>query len=88
MSINTVNDNENTELINNDLSIDLTTDREVNNINAPEFIRVNPPSKYEITQQQISAALSLDMTLYSRLQGITRPLSPATIINKQMHLIV
>ena len=49
--INTVIDNENSELINNDLSIDYTPDREVNNINAQEVIRVIPPSKFEITQK-------------------------------------
>ena len=44
-------DNKNSKLINNDLSIDFTTDREVNNINAQEVIRVIPPSKFEITQK-------------------------------------
>ena len=66
MSINTVNDNDNSELMNNDLSIDFTTDREVNNTNAPEIIRINTPTKYKITQQRISVALRLDLKLYPR----------------------
>ena len=36
--------NENNELINNDISIDLTTDREVTTINAPNINRINTPS--------------------------------------------
>ena len=66
ISINTVNHNENSELINNDLSTEFITDREVTNINAQEVIEITPPSKYEITQKRISSALSLDLSLFPR----------------------